>query len=103
MIIDIQDVTAKLVEFTTDSIITLDVMNKKIDSNVKESKIKLNKVEGKFDQKFLTLNSSIDSRVKENVKNEIQQFSGPMVDQGEKKNRNLTNDFFFPSNYYDSL
>ena len=41
-------------------------MNKKIDSNVKESKIKLNKVEGKFDQKFLTLNASVDGRVKEN-------------------------------------
>ena len=60
-------------------------MNKKIDSNVKESKIKLNKVEGKFDEKFLTLNSSVDSRVKENVKNEIQQFSSPMIDQGGKK------------------
>ena len=77
-------------------------MNKKIDSNVKESKIKLNKVEGKFDQKFLTLNSSIDSRVKENVKNEIQQFSGPMVDQGEKKTEILLMNFFF-SNNYDSL
>ena len=62
-------------------------MNKKIDSNVKESKIKLNKVEGKFDQKFLTLNASVDGRVRENVKIEIQQFSGPLVDQGENKKK----------------
>lgn len=83
IIIIIQEVTTKLVDFTTDSVKTLEILDKKIESNTNQSKNKIDNIEGKFDRKFSILNDGVEDLIKENVEKEIQKFSGPILNQGE--------------------
>ena len=59
-----------------------------------ENKKIINEVKSEFSTQISTLNDGVENRVKETVKNEISEFSGPVLENGKKKY--FLNQFFYP-------
>ena len=70
----------------------LNILDQKITKESEENKKIINEVKSEFSAQISTLNDGVENRVKETVKNEISEFSGPVLENGKKK-KFLTNFF----------
>ena len=63
----------------------LNILDQKITKDSEENKKIINEVKSEFSTQISTLNDGVENRVKETVKNEISEFSGPVLENGKKK------------------